>query len=187
MIKAVLDACVLYPAQLRNFLLRLADNDWFCLFWSDEIQNEWIHNLLRDRKDLKRENLERTRQNMDSYFPNSIVQGYEAIISSLQMPDMNDRHVLAAAIHIKAEYIVTFNLNDFPKSALQYHGIESISPDELTLLLIQEAPFLVLQAAETHRLSLTRPSLSVTEYLTMLEKQRLPKTVDFLRMYENNF
>lgn len=186
MIKAVFDACTLYSAPLRDFLLRLAEGKLIYPFWSEEIQNEWVQNLLRNRPDLKQSSLERTCRNMKSRFPNSIVQGHAMLIPTLQLPDMNDRHVLAAAIHIKAEYIVTFNLNDFPQSILQIHGIEAISSDMLTLRLIQEAPLLVLQVAKTHRLSLTRPFLSVDEYLTMLEKQGLIETVVFLRRYKND-
>ena len=45
---AVLDANVLYPAPLRDFLLRMAEADLFSPKWSDEIQDEWIRNLLKN-------------------------------------------------------------------------------------------------------------------------------------------
>lgn len=186
MISAVFDACVLYPVLVRDFLLSLANDGLILPFWSEEIRNEWIRSLLRNRPDLKRKNLEQTRRNMDFHFPDSLVQTYESIVPALQLPDMNDRHVLAVAIHTKAEYIVTFNLRDFPKLVLQPHGIEAILPDELVLRLIREVPRLVLQVAKIHRLSLTRPSLSVIEYFAMLEKQGLPKTVAFLREYKSD-
>ena len=47
MINAVLDACILYPAPLRNFLLHLANEEVFCPFWSGEIHDEWTRSLLR--------------------------------------------------------------------------------------------------------------------------------------------
>ena len=40
--------------------------------------------------------------------------GYEDLIPGLQLPDPNDRHVLAAAIRGHADVIVTMNLRDFP-------------------------------------------------------------------------
>ena len=101
MISAVFDACVLYSTMLRGLLLRLAGAKLIHPLWSEEIQNEWTRSLLRNRPDLKRENLERTCQNMDFRFPNSLVRGYETITSTLALPDMNDRHVLAAAIYAK--------------------------------------------------------------------------------------
>jgi len=105
MISAVLDACVLYSAALRDFLLRLAAADLVKPFWSEEIQNEWVRSLLRKRPDLKQENLERTRWEMNSYFPDSLIQGYESVIPTLQLPDLDDKHVLAVAIQTKAKYI----------------------------------------------------------------------------------
>jgi len=185
MIKAVLDACVLYPDPLRNFLLRLAFEKAFFSFWSGEIRNEWTRSLLRNCPKLKREKLERTCRKMDFHFPNATVRGYESLVPTLQLPDLNDRHVLATAIQAKAEVIVTFNLHDFPKSILQCYEVEAIPPDKMVMRLIREAPILVRQVAKSHRMSLTRPSFSPSEYLVMLERQRLPKTVAFLREYES--
>ena len=107
----VYDACVLYSASLRDFLLRLATSKLVAPFWSEEIQNEWMNSLLEKRPDLKRENLERTCRNMNFHFPSGLVRGYELITPTLTLPDPNDRHVLAAAIHAKAKYIVTFNFS----------------------------------------------------------------------------
>ena len=69
----------------------------------------------------------------------SLVTGYEALIESLSLPDPDDRHVLAAAIHSKAEIIVTFNLTDFPVSALASYGIEAEHPDVFISKLIDTA------------------------------------------------
>lgn len=51
----VYDACVLYPAPLRDFLMRLALTDLFRARWTDRIHEEWIQTLLASRPDLKRE------------------------------------------------------------------------------------------------------------------------------------
>jgi predicted nucleic acid-binding protein len=42
-----------------------------------------------------------------------LVTGHEALIATLSLPDPDDRHVLAAAIHAGAEVIVTCNLVDY--------------------------------------------------------------------------
>jgi hypothetical protein len=117
---------------------------------------------------------------MDAKFKNSLVKGYEFIIPTLTLPDPDDRHVLAVAIHTKAKYIVTLNRRDFPKTILQAYGIEVVSPDEFVLRLFQKTPRSVLRAAKNHRLSLTRPPKTVDEYLVTLEKQGLSKTVALL-------
>jgi len=186
MIRVVLDACVLYSAPLRGFLLNIATDKLIFPFWSEEIQDEWTRSLLRKRPDLMPESIERTRKRMAFHFPGSLVRGHESIIPTLALPDPNDRHVLAAAIHVKATYIVTFNLDDFPKAVLQQYGIEAMSPDEFVQQLIQRAPLPFLLAVRNHRLSLLRPPKTTNEYLATLEKQRLPKTIAFLREHESD-
>ena len=184
MIKAVLDAYVLYSAPLRGLLLNLAEDELFDPFWSEEIQDEWSRNLLKNRPNLKREKVERTCWKMEFHFPDSLIQGYEPIIPRLTLPDPKDRHVLAVAVHAKAEFIVTFNLKDFPKTVLQPFGIEAISPDEFVFRIIQELPHLILSTIKNLRLSLISPSKTAAEYIATLEKQKLPKTIAFLREHE---
>jgi len=179
----VLDACVLYSASLRDFLLRLGYAKLIQPFWSEKIHEEWIRSLRRNRPDLLPERLERTRREMDMKFPHSLVTGHESIIPSLQLPDLKDRHVLAVAIHVKAPLIVTFNLNDFPESALAPYGIKAISPDELVSRLIGYDAEGLLNAVARHRAALTHPSKTVEEYLATLEKQGLTLTVAFLRKH----
>ena len=184
MISAVFDACVLYPAPLRDFLLRIAFAGFIQPFWSDEIQNEWTHSLLRKHTNLMQEKLERTRREMDFHFPNGSVRGYESIVPKLELPDPKDRHVLAVAIHGKAKYIVTFNLADFPKSALAPYQVEAISPDDFILLVIEYNTTTFIETIARHRAVLKHPPKTADEYLATLEKQRLPKTVAFLREHK---
>ena len=105
--RALLDANVLYPAGLRDMLLRLADRYLFVPLWSADIHEEWIRSLLADRPDLDASVLERTRTVMDGHFPEAIVIGYESLAGDLDLPDPGDRHVLAAAIAGQAQVIVT--------------------------------------------------------------------------------
>ena len=95
---AVYDACVLYPAQLRDFLMRLALTGLFRARWTDDIHAEWMTSLLDNRPDLTREQLERTRNLMDANVLDCKVEDYQLLIPSLNLPDPNDRHVLAAAL-----------------------------------------------------------------------------------------
>jgi len=111
---AVYDACVLYPAPLRDFLMWLALSGRFRARWSLEIHNEWKRNLLKNRPDLTTEQLDRTSDLMDQAIPDACVYGYERLIEGLTLPDVDDRHVLAAAIRCNASVIVTFNQKDFP-------------------------------------------------------------------------
>ncbi len=116
---AVLDACVLYAAPLRDFLLYLARGKLYEPKWTTRIHEEWIRNLSGNRPDLKKESFQKTRELMDTIFPDALVVDFEEEETSLELPDNKDIHVLAAAIKAKAKYIVTYNVIDFPASYLQ--------------------------------------------------------------------
>ena len=182
---AFYDANVLYPAELRNFLMYLATTGLFRAKWSNAVHEEWVSNLLKNRPDLTREKLERTRQLMDKAALDALVEGYEGLIPTLSLPDKDDRHVLAAAIHGGAHIIVTKNLKDFPAKSLQKFKIKAQHPDKFILNLIAQAPSVVLQAAEEHRKSLKRPPKTIAEYLASLESQDLSESAAALRrLYE---
>jgi len=180
---ALLDANVLYPSELRNFLMHLALTDLFRAKWTAEIHEEWIAALLEKRPDLSREKLERTRELMDMHAVDALVTGYEDLIPSLQLPDPSDRHVLAAAIRARPDVIVTLNLRDFPSASLAPLAIEAQHPDEFVLHLLDLSPGLVVKAAQDHRQSLRNPVMGVDTYLTTLGRQGLTRAVSMLREY----
>lgn len=180
---AVLDACVLYPAPLRDFLLELAACGLFRARWSDMIHAEWMRNVLRDRPDLSAERLLRTRLLMDEHAQDCLVTGFEALIPALHLPDADDRHVMAAAIHAHADAIVTFNLRDFPADYLASYNLTSIHPDDFIGQQLDLDEAAVIIAARCCRLRLKNPPRSADDYLTTLERQGLPKTVAALRPF----
>ena len=94
----VYDACVLYPAPLRDLLMQLALSDLYRARWTEQIHDEWIRNVLKNRSDLTLEQLSRTKKLMNSNVRDCLVTNYEYLIFQLQLPDLDDRHVLAAAI-----------------------------------------------------------------------------------------
>lgn len=144
---ALYDACVLYPFYLRDLLVRLALTDLVQGKWTDEIHDEWIRNLSAN-EGIPVEQLTRTRLLlMDGAVLDCLVTGYAARISKLQLPDPDDRHVLAAAIECNADLIVTKNLDDFPQSYLNQFGVEAIDPDEFVLVFLEQEPEAVLQEA----------------------------------------
>ena len=178
---ALFDANVLYPSGLRNFLMHLALTGILRAHWSAEVHDEWIRNLLKNRPDITRDKLERTRRLMDQAAPDALVSGYESLMESLELPDRDDRHVLAAAIRCGASVIVTLNLADFPSHALAKLGIEAQHPDDFVLALLDAFPDFVLEAARTHRASLKNPPKTQEEYLAELNAQGLEKSVRVLR------
>ena len=93
---AFFDANILYSSDLRNLLIRLALTGLFQAKWSVRIHEEWTTALLRNRPDLSREKLERTRALMDRHAVDAVVTGYEYLLDAVSLPDPNDRHVLEA-------------------------------------------------------------------------------------------
>lgn len=178
---ALFDACVLYPAPLRDLVMWLALTDLFNARWTDAIHDEWIRNVSADRPDLKPEQLERTRQLMNTRVRDCLVTGYEDLIEGLTLPDADDRHVLAAAIHTGAGVIVTINLKDFPSTALSQFNIEALHPDDFILRLMALDEELVCAAVERQRQALKNPPKSVAEHLETLRAQGLTKTVEQLK------
>lgn len=117
----IYDACVLYPAALRDLLMGIAATPGTPVRarWTDAILDECFTAILRDRTDLNKQNLANTRAQMIRSVPDCLVTGYEQLIPGLKLPDEKDRHVLAAAIRANAQAIITFNLKDFPATIPQ--------------------------------------------------------------------
>jgi hypothetical protein len=178
---AFLDANVLYPAQLRNFLMHLARRDLFQARWSDRAHDEWIAALLRHRRDLTIVQLQRTRRLMDENIDDALVSGYETLIDQLILPDADDRHVLAAAIHGGAGVIITVNLRDFPVDALAPHGVEALHPDTFISGLLNDRPKDIVAALRAQQASLKKPPISMDELFAIFERLGLVETVVKLR------
>lgn len=106
-LSALLDANVLYPAPIRDLLLHLADAGLYLPKWTELIHDEWIQNLLINRPELQLHNLTITKRAMNLAFPDADVKGFHKHIKKLQLPDVDDRHVLAAAIQAKVDFLVT--------------------------------------------------------------------------------
>ena len=182
---AVYDACVLYPAPLRDLLMHLAISNLFRAKWTDAIHEEWIRSVLKDRPDLTLDQLQRTRTLMNSHVQDCLVKNYEALIPTLNLPDPHDRHVLAAAIHSGADVIVTYNVKDFPSDAILKFGIEAQHPDDFIRNWIDDNSLIVCAAARLQRQNLKNPPKTIDEFLDVLERQRLPQTVAALRQFSD--
>lgn len=153
---ALFDACVLYPAPLRDLLMSLAIEDIFRAKWTEQIHDEWIRNVLRNRPDLN-------------------------------LPDPDDRHVLAAAIHGRCDVIVTFNQKDFPRMTLNTFNIEIQDPDSFLLYQLDLSPGKFLNAIRKHRARLKNPPMNQRDYLDTLLRQGLTQVTQVLKKYTEQF
>lgn len=177
----IYDANVLYPSLLRDLLIRVAQAGLVRARWTDEILDEVFRNLLDDRPDLDPERLARTRTLMNQAIRDVLVTGYEPLKEVLDLPDPDDRHVLAAAIKVGAQTVVTNNLKDFPGKHLAAWDIEARSADEFLLSMVDLSPKVVYGEVQRIADSKMRPPMSVDEVLTALNNQGLVETVAALR------
>jgi hypothetical protein len=179
--KATLDACVLYPAPIRDLLLWLAYYDLYKPFWTEQIHNEWISNLLLNREDLNEESLRGSVSAMNDAFPDADTTNYSTLIETLELPDKNDKHVLAAAIRNNSDVIVTFNIKDFPEDVVSTYDIEVQNPDFFIANLIDLNGRAALRAFQKQVDNLKNPPQNVEQVLNTLERNRLNQTVIKLR------
>ena len=179
---AILDACVLYPATLRDLLLSLARDGLYHARWSERIQDEWVRSLLKRRPDLEEAALRRTCALMAQAVPDSVVQGWQRIETSLTgLPDGDDRHVLAAAICGHADAIVTFNLDDFPAETLAPFGVEAQHPDDFLLNQLDLNPIAALKSIKAMRARWRQPQLSALDLAAATLKLQMPLVAARLR------
>ncbi|MDE3038127.1 MAG: PIN domain-containing protein [Pseudomonadota bacterium] len=182
-ITAVYDACVFYPAALRDLLMNIASAGLCRARWTEEIHDEWISALLKNRSDIKPSALAITRELINNSVRDAVVTHYQSLIRRLSLPDPNDRHVLAAAIEAKAKVIVTNNLADFPAEVLAPYGIVAEHPDIFVMRLMAQDKPGVIAAVRRQRKNLKRPAKTAEQLLASLHKLHMKKTVATLRQH----
>jgi hypothetical protein len=177
----IYDACVLYPAPLRDLLIRIALTGMVRARWTDRILDECFGNITRNRPDIPAEALDRTRRLMSESLPDCFVTEYESLADGISLPDAGDRHVLAAAIRCGAQAIITFKLRDFPADALARSGIEAKHPDDFVLDALDLAPGSVLQAVAEQAAVLKSPPVTLPRLLDTLRDGGLEQSVARMR------
>jgi predicted nucleic acid-binding protein len=180
-VTAVLDACVLYPASLRDLLMHLTLGDLFKAKWTNQIHNEWMRNLLKNRKDLTRSQLKRTRDLMNYHVLDCLVTNYSSLIPLIDLKDKDDRHVVAAAIKSGSSMIVTYNISDFQIEVIGPYGIVPVHPDDFLSGLFAQLPTEVLHCVAKQRKSLKIPPLSALDLIEVFEKINLTRFAQQLR------
>ena len=179
--KVLYDANVLYPVALRSFLMWLGVNDVVRAKWSDEILDECFENVLENNPHLEKARLERTRRLMCQAIPDCVVTQYHGLVEGLELPDPNDRHVLAAAISGGAEVIVTRNLRDFPEDALKPHRLVAQEPDTFVHSLLELEPAPILECLGDEQRLYKDPPKTIPEILERLERNGLRESVAVMR------
>lgn len=181
--RTLLDTNILFPAGMRDILLYLGDEELINPRWSADIGHELKRTFHRNRPDIAHEWVDNLWNDMNLFFPDALVSGYAGLVANLALPDPDDRHVLAAAIHGQCEVIITANLGDFPANVLDLHGIAVEHPDRFLRRLLEAQPAPFCRAVPEARTKLVKPPYSVEEYLAKRELDGLTNTVNLLRQY----
>ncbi len=176
---ALLDTCVLYPAYLRDSLLRLAERGLFAPAWSADILEELHRNLIGA---LSEDSVDRTIAAMRTAFPAAEIDGHRDLIPALTC-DSKDAHVLAATIHGRADLLVTLNTKDFPADSTEPHAVEVVTPDMLLLGLLDRAPRTVLSVLHEQAARYKREPKTVAGLLVALQKGGVPRFADEIRRH----
>jgi predicted nucleic acid-binding protein len=177
----VYDANVLYPNSLRDLLIRVAQAGLVRARWTEQILDEMFRNLKSDRSDLDPRKLERTRDLMNSAIPDVLVTGYQPLIDIVDLPDPDDRHVLAAAIRANAQLIVTENTKDFPECVLSSWSLEAQPADDFILDLIDLDRPTVYAQVQRMADAWQNPPGTLEDVLISLERTGLLRSVAALR------
>lgn len=172
---AFFDANVFYGARLRSLVLYTAQTKLFRARWSDMVHDEWVRNLLRNRPDLQPGDLARTRDLMNASVPDCLVSGYEPLIPCIDLPDPDDRHVVAAAIMTRANVIVTFNLKDFPLASIEGFRIHTKHPDAFLMEAFSLGAHEIAEAVLNDYLHNRTPRLSFDRYRESLAQAGIPE------------
>lgn len=183
---ALLDACVVAGALKRNVLLSLAAADFFRPCWSARILSETenaIARMLADKGVSDAQSVARRQiAAMEAAFADARVEDFERLFPRLEgLPDVNDAHVIAAAVKAQASVIVTDNLRDYPTRIMKAHGVEAKSADAFIADTLDLDMGRGVAALRVMRLRLKRPFHDADDLLLKFEAHGLVESADLLR------
>jgi predicted nucleic acid-binding protein len=180
---AFLDTNVLFPQYLSDTLLQQAAAGTYRPLWSEGVLGELGRVLARETQ-MTAEQVAHRLGRMRAAFPDALVEGYDDLVEGMTN-DEKDRHVLAAAVRGNVEVLVTFNVKDFPESAVKPFDISVVTPDEFLLDQLDLYPAAVIHAMKTqvNRYMRNGGPMEVVELLRPLERAGVPRFADEVRRH----
>lgn len=163
----VVDANVLYPIELTDLFLTFAAHRLVRVHWSPTILDEVRRNLAK-RADLSPNAIAYRIDRMNRAVPGALDEAPANLVATMPITE-HDRHVLALAVHVEADSIVTYNLRDFPTTMCEPYGIEAVDPDAFAAAIAESDPVRAHAALADIARRRTRPPMTVHELLDRLE------------------
>jgi predicted nucleic acid-binding protein len=163
----VLDACVLMPMPLCDTLLRAAEEpSFFRAAWSERILKEVRRGLEGPKFGYTVEQVDRRFRAMNSAFPEALIAFPPDSIDGIQgLPDPDDRHIVALAIHAQANTIVTDNVRDFPAAALSPYNLTLNTADEFLVNQYHLNPQIMLDKLDRQAAGIRRQRSDILQFL----------------------
>lgn len=183
--RVFVDANVLVSTWATDVLLTLAEQGQFEPYWSSSVLAEADAALLRMGRPEKW-----VRKYLDEickafYYAEVEVEVNGTDLVGIELPDPNDRHVVAGAKAAKCTEVVTYNLKDFPEAALAPHGMRAIHPDALLMELAEAGPERVMVAMRQLVATKRHPPRSMAEEIAGLRANMLKRYADFVEKRSN--
>lgn len=155
---AIIDACVFFGMLKTDLLMSLCTRGLFAAKWSKRIEDEWVKHLTKKFPDKQKQIVyrkEQTRRVVPDWEVSG--EGIADIELGLKLPDMNDRHVLAAAIVGHADCIVTDDKRGFDQAIASNYGVEIIDTDSFIINQLDLNEYQSLAAIKAMRLRWNNP------------------------------
>lgn len=176
------DANVLYSRVLRDYLVYAADEGAIAIRWSRAILSEVVEHLRANNSTFDEEHGRLLIRLLNDAYPHAEVKPSAAArrkVNQLDMPDDDDRHVLAAAVSAGADILCTNNVKDFPPEAMDQVRIELLNADALLTRLVTLHPSKMLAAHRTTVASLTGATDRST--IAALRRAEATQTADLMQ------
>ena len=174
----VLDTNVMYPLWIRDLMLWFAHHELYTPKWSQHIFDEWTE--VMKRKGISENDRIKRISIVSEAFPDALVENYEPLIPTLNLPDIKDKHVLAAAIKTNANLIVTNNLKDFPEDYLASFGLSAKNADDFLTDIIDLNHEASIKAFRDLVINKKNPPFDEFEVLDILRRNGLKDTADYI-------
>jgi hypothetical protein len=171
------DACVLVPIALADTLVRLAERDLYRPLWSARTGTEATDAIVDIHPEIPPERVQTRFAAMDDAREDTCVEGWESLEYNVTLPDVDDRHVVAALCG-RADAIVTANVGDYPIDVLGPLDIEVLHPNDFLLDQLDLAPRIVLDVLREQAAHTRQPPLTPVDLIARLARCSVPGFAD---------
>ncbi len=165
------------PIAPADTLLRVAEKGLYRPLWSERILTEAQEAIEEIHPSI---DVSKRFASMREAFGDAMVTGWEELEPGIQLPDADDRHVVAAAVRGGADAIITANLADLPAAVLSPLGLEAVHPDNFLLDQLDLSPPTILQVIREQAVHTKKPPLTPRDLVTLLSRAGVPGFADEL-------